>query len=283
MFGWRSWAQARLSRRNRARQHGGIRPRRPDEFYGDVVAQQRAMREVYLAHPAAREPAADLVLAIQERASGQHRGDCTWSAIESGRMLRAAPRHEPPVQSGARHLGLPRCAVAARDRKPLFASLLTLLWGPLGLAFWVSDRPLATTDARRGGTAWVMAQTFVMAISALVPATFLLIAGAIRDRLAVPGSLGATVGVLPAALIVTAAGWALLAGLAFVIGRLSRNPGVVERGISAVKPASLEPRLGSGRGGRRRLRVRPGRIPPVICASFHCYTDAASASLPGRL
>ena len=53
------------------------------------------------------------------------------------------------------------------------------------------------------------------------------------------GSLGATLGVLPAALMVTAAGWALVAGLAIVIGRLSRNPGVVERGTSAVKPASL--------------------------------------------
>ena len=30
-----------------------------------------------------------------------------------------------------------------RARKPLFASVLTLLWGPLGLGFWASDRPLA--------------------------------------------------------------------------------------------------------------------------------------------
>jgi len=126
-----------------------------------------------------------------------------------------------------------------RARKPLFASLLTLLWGPLGVAFWASERPLATTDARRGGTGWVMAQTFVMAITALVPAAFLLISGAIRDRSAVPGSLGVTMGVIPAALMVTATGWALVAGLAIAIGRLSRNPDVVERGTSAVKPASL--------------------------------------------
>ena len=196
------------------------------------------MREVDLAHTAARKSAADLVLAIQERASGQHRWDCTWSAIESGRMLRVRL-----VTNLLFNLVLAIWvfldARSRHARKPLFASLLTLLWGPLGVAFWASERPLATTDARRGGAAWVMAQTFVMAISALVPAAFLLIAGAIRDRSAVPGSLGATVGVLPAALMVTAAGWALVAGLAIVIGRLSRNPGVVERGTSAVKPASL--------------------------------------------
>jgi hypothetical protein len=125
-----------------------------------------------------------------------------------------------------------------RARKPLFASLLTLLWGPLGVAFWASDRPLATTDVRRGGTAWVMAQTFVKAITALVPAALLLITEAIRERSAVPGSLGATLGVVPAALIVTAMGWALLAGLAIALGRLSRNPSVIERGTSAVTGAS---------------------------------------------
>jgi hypothetical protein len=126
-----------------------------------------------------------------------------------------------------------------RARKPLFASLLTLLWGPLGMAFWASDRPLASIDERRGGTAWVMARTFVMAITALVPAAFLLIASVVRDRSAVPGSLGATIGVVPAALIVTAMGWALLAGLAITLGRLSRNPGSVERGSAAVKRSSL--------------------------------------------
>jgi hypothetical protein len=126
-----------------------------------------------------------------------------------------------------------------RARKPLFASLLTLLWGPLGVAFWASDRPLASIDERRGGTAWVMARTFVMAITALVPAAFLLIASVIRDRSAVPGSLAATFGVVPAALIVTATGWVLLAGLAMTLGRLSRNPGSVERGSAAVKRSSL--------------------------------------------
>lgn len=130
-----------------------------------------------------------------------------------------------------------------RARKPLFASFLTLLWGPLGLAFWISDRPLTATDERRGGTGWVMARTFILAITALVPAGFLLVTGAIQDRVPVPGSLGASYGVMPASLVVTAAGWIGLVGLAFVLGRLSRNGTIVERGTSAVKPAS--PGLGA--------------------------------------
>lgn len=134
-------------------------------------------------------------------------------------------------------------ARSRRARKPLFASFLTLLWGPLGLAFWISDRPLATTDERRGGTAWVMARTFVLSVSALVPAGFLLVAGAIQDRSPVPGSLGATLGIVPASLLVTAAGWIVLAGLALVLGRLLRNAAIVERGTSAVKPAA--PGLGA--------------------------------------
>jgi hypothetical protein len=43
---------------------------------------------------------------------------------------------------------------------------------------------------------------------------------------------------VPAALIVTAMGWALLASLAIALGRLSRNPSVIERGTSAVTGAS---------------------------------------------
>jgi hypothetical protein len=125
-----------------------------------------------------------------------------------------------------------------RARKPLFASFLTLLWGPLGLAFWISDRPLATSDQRRGGSGWVMARTFVLAVSALVPAGFLLVAAAVHDRSPVPGSLGATFGIVPAALLITTAGWIVLAGLALLLGRLSRNAAIAERGTSAVKAAS---------------------------------------------
>jgi hypothetical protein len=130
-----------------------------------------------------------------------------------------------------------------RARKPLFASVLTLLWGPLGVAFWASDRPLGTTDERRGGTAWVMARTFVLAITALVPAAFLLVTSVVRDRSAVPGSLGATIGVVPASLVVTVGGWALLASLALTLGALARNSSLVERGTSAVRPAT--PQLGA--------------------------------------
>jgi hypothetical protein len=46
-------------------------------------------------------------------------------------------------------------------------------------------------------------------------------------------------GVVLAALMVTAMGWALLAGLAIALGRLSHNPAIVERGSSAVKRGSL--------------------------------------------
>ena len=87
-----------------------------------------------------------------------------------------------------------------------------------------------------------MARTFVLAITALVPAAFLLITSVIRDRSAAPGSLGATIGVVPAALSVTVTGWALLAGLGMVLGGLSRN-GSSERGTSAVTSAS--PGLGA--------------------------------------
>jgi len=127
-------------------------------------------------------------------------------------------------------------------RKPLFASFLTLLWGPLGVAFWASDRPLSTTDERRGGTAWVMAQTFVLAITALLPAAFLLLTGVIRDRAAVPGSLGDTMGVVPATIVITLTGWALFAGVAIALGSLSRNSRIVERGTSSVEAAT--PTLG---------------------------------------
>ena len=167
---------------------------RADEFYGDVVAEERAVREVHLAHPAAGESAANLVLAIQERSSGQHRGDCTWSAIESERMLRVRLAtnllFNLVLAIWVFHDAQDRGAHGSR----CLPSLLTLLWGPLGVAFWVSDRPLATTDERHGGTAWVMARTFVLAITALVPAAFLLITSVVRDRSAVPGSLGARIG-----------------------------------------------------------------------------------------
>jgi hypothetical protein len=128
-------------------------------------------------------------------------------------------------------------ATTRRARKPLFASAITLMWGPLGLAFWAAERPLASDETRLGGSAWVMARTFVLALTALVPAAFVLIVADIRDRAAVPGSFGASIGVLPASIVVTAAGWALVTGGALVLGLASRGSAVVEHGTSAVTPA----------------------------------------------
>ncbi len=130
-------------------------------------------------------------------------------------------------------------ASTRRAPKPLFASAITLMWGPLGLAFWWSDRPLANGEERRGGTAWVMARTFGLALTALMPAVFALMVAAIRDRAAVPGSFGARIGVIPASLALTAAGWALIVGGALVLGYASRRTARAEYGGLAVKPARV--------------------------------------------
>ena len=60
MCGWRSWAQARLSRRKRSRHTDGIGSGPPNDLDGDLVAKQRAVREIDLAHPAGGELAANL-------------------------------------------------------------------------------------------------------------------------------------------------------------------------------------------------------------------------------
>ena len=73
MCGWRSWAQARLSRRKRSRHTDGLDPVRPNDLDGDVVAKQRAMREIDLAHPARGELPANLVLPVEEGSFGKHR------------------------------------------------------------------------------------------------------------------------------------------------------------------------------------------------------------------
>jgi hypothetical protein len=130
-------------------------------------------------------------------------------------------------------------ASTRRARKPLFASAITLMWGPLGLAFWSSDRPLAGGEERLGGTAWVMARTFGLALTTLMPAAFVLMVAAIRDRAAVPGSFGARIGVIPASLAVTAGGWALIVGGALVLGYASRRTATVEYGAPVVKPARV--------------------------------------------
>jgi hypothetical protein len=127
----------------------------------------------------------------------------------------------------------------ARSRgagKPAFAAFLVLLWGPLGLAFWASERPLGMGELRVGGSGWVMARTFVATWSALVPAIFILVVPDIRERAAVPGSLGATLGVTTASALVTLAIWVGPAAIAGILGAVVRQLGQVETGTTAATP-----------------------------------------------
>ena len=52
MCGWRSRAQARLSRMNRSRGPGAPAVVGPNDLDGDFVAEQRAPRAIHRAHPA---------------------------------------------------------------------------------------------------------------------------------------------------------------------------------------------------------------------------------------
>jgi hypothetical protein len=127
-----------------------------------------------------------------------------------------------------------RDARTRRARKPAFAAFLAFLWGPLGVAFWASERPLAMGERRAGGRGWVMARSFLLAWSSLVPATFALVVPDIRERAAVPGSLGATLGITTASILVTLAIWAGPAALAGILGAVVRRPAQVETGTTAV-------------------------------------------------
>jgi hypothetical protein len=128
----------------------------------------------------------------------------------------------------------------ARTRKapkPVFAAFLTLLWGPLGLAFWASERPLALGERRVGGRGWVLARTFLITWAALVPAIFVLVVPDLRERSAVPGSLGDTLGIGPASALVTLAVWSGPALLAWALGASVRRPECVEMGTTAASRA----------------------------------------------
>jgi hypothetical protein len=107
-------------------------------------------------------------------------------------------------------------------RKPVFASALTLLWGPLGLGLWASDRPLAT---------------FLLAWTVLVPAIFVLVLPDMVDRSAVPGSFPRRVGVTPASAIVTTAIWLGPAIVALVLGSLADATAATESADSDVVAA----------------------------------------------
>ena len=129
-------------------------------------------------------------------------------------------------------------ARARTARKPGFAAVLALMWGPLGLGFWQSDRPLRLGEARRGGTAWSVASGFLAGWVAMLPAVFVLALPVMRDRAAVPGSLGQQFGVLTATVLAVAMLWGAPALLAVALGLAGRRP-QVEQGTSAVPGASL--------------------------------------------
>jgi hypothetical protein len=119
-----------------------------------------------------------------------------------------------------------------RAAKPIFAAILTLAWGPLGLAFWASERPIARSEKRAGGTPWTMARTFALTFSAMAPAIFVLVVPDLRDRAAVPGSLGDRLGVIPASALITTGALVFGSGGALLIGWFLRQRHVRETGRS---------------------------------------------------
>lgn len=112
-----------------------------------------------------------------------------------------------------------------RARKPLFAAALALLWGPLGLGFWLSDRPLAAGERRTGGAGWTFALGFLLGWAAMLPAIVVLAHAAMADRVNVAGSVAERLGALPAALLATLMLWGIPALLAVAIGRAVRQAG----------------------------------------------------------
>jgi hypothetical protein len=106
-----------------------------------------------------------------------------------------------------------------RARKPLFAAALTLLWGPLGLGLWASDRPLAPSESRPG-TGRTIARTFVLGWTAMLPALYVLLLPEMADRAAVPGSVPQRLGIAQAAGVIALGIWAGPAVIAWVLGSL---------------------------------------------------------------
>ena len=129
-------------------------------------------------------------------------------------------------------------ARARRARKPGFAAVLALAWGPLGLGFWESDRPLRAGEMRRGGAAAAIARGFLTGWVALLPAMFVLAMQVVEHRAAVPGSLGRQIGILPATIVVMSIVWGGPVALALILGRLGRRS-TVEQGTPATPAASV--------------------------------------------
>jgi hypothetical protein len=143
-------------------------------------------------------------------------------------------------------------ARARRARKPGFAAILALLWGPLGLGFWESDRPLALGETRTGGTATAIARGFLRGWVAMLPAIAVLVHAAIVYRAAVPGSLGRQIGLVPATAVALAMAWGAPALLALVLAWLARTS-AAERGTSAAVSGPLAPTVASAIAGALAL------------------------------
>lgn len=142
-------------------------------------------------------------------------------------------------------------ARARRARKPAFAAILALMWGPLGLGFWEADRPLAGGETRGGGAA-SFARGFLRAWVAMLPAVAVLVFEAVEHRAAVPGSLGRDMGLLPATGVVLSMAWGLPALIAVMLGRLART-GHVERGTSAALAGPMPATIAAGIAGAAAL------------------------------
>jgi hypothetical protein len=143
-------------------------------------------------------------------------------------------------------------ARARGARKPGFAAVLALAWGPLGLGFWESDRPLRAGELRRGSAAATIARGFLTGWVALLPAMFVLAMQAVEHRAAVPGSLGRQIGILPATLVVASLVWGGSAMVALILGRLGRH-GAAEHGSPAAVSASLPSWLAAALAGTAAL------------------------------
>jgi hypothetical protein len=143
-------------------------------------------------------------------------------------------------------------AIARRARKPWFAAVLALMWGPLGLGLWESDRPLRQGEQRRGGPGSNLARGFLIGWIALLPAMFVLALQATEHRSAVPGSLGRQLGIVPAAALTTSMFWCGPAVLAVILGGFARRP-TIEHGSSAAPAASLPSWLAAALGGAAAL------------------------------
>lgn len=128
-------------------------------------------------------------------------------------------------------------ARARGARKPAFAAVLALVWGPLGLGLWESDRPLQRGQSRRGPAA-AIARGFLIGWAALLPSMLVLAMQVVEHRAAVPGSLGREIGIVPATLAVTSLFWAVPAVLALVLGRLGRTSAIAHSTTGAAS-ASL--------------------------------------------